>query len=181
MNIASPSDLPDVPQQDLPDTRQACDRTELLFRLNGETFSVPVATVNEIIDPHKVSKVPNADPLVPGIVNVRGTIIPLFDIRTRLKMDRVENTQTSRMIVVEQTGTDGNVTRLAFCADSVDQVVERTTSHYDPLPELGVPWPVDCLAGTLRANDELVFALDTEKLFCINQLQSESLGDDALP
>ncbi len=140
-------------------------RTVLLFRLDGETFALPVTAVNEIIDPQRTTPVPNASPLAPGIINVRGTIIPFLDIRVRLGMPPQDAGPATRMIVFEQPGPEGDLQRIAFAADAVERVVDRADGPLAAVPELGVRWPADCLAGCFRDQAELVICLDPTTVF----------------
>ncbi len=147
---------------------------DLLFRLDDETFAVPVSGVNEIIDPQRMSPVPNANPLAPSIINVRGSIIPLFDVRARLAMEPATTTSETRMIVFERTGSDGEPLRLAFSADAVERVVERGMGGMTPLPELGVAWPHECLSGSYRHEGELIICLDVDAVFCVGGTLNEA-------
>lgn len=137
----------------------------LLFRLDEETFAVPVASVDEILDPQPATPVPHADPLSPGLINVRGAIVPMLDMRRRLAMPAAAPTETARIIVFETLGAAGGTERLAVLADAVDRVVAREAATLEPLPELGTCWPADCIAGSFRDGATLVVCLDPAALF----------------
>lgn len=141
------------------------DNGVLLFRLDEETFGPPVAAVGEIIDPQRVTPVPNAGPFAPGLINVRGTIVPLLDVRSRLRMSPPTDSPTARMIVFEAADSEGEPERIAFLADAVERVVERADAALDPVPELGANWPADCVAGSFRNDDQLVICLEPAALF----------------
>ena len=136
----------------------------LTFRLDGEAFAFPVTRVHEILDPIPVTPVPNAGAFAPGVINVRGVVVPLLDIRHRLLMKPAEETQASRIIVFE-ADLAGGQQKLAFRADSVEQVLESTPREMVPLPELGAVWPRRFVKGSLRHDNELIVLLDAQELF----------------
>jgi len=136
----------------------------LIFRLEGEPFAVSVKGVHEILDLQTPTVVPNAPACSPGLINVRGVVVPVFDIRHRLGMVSGKEHASSRMIVFEHM-IEGETGRLAFSADSVEEVYETDLSTLEPIPELGAIWPQACLDGAIRRNDELVVLLNTDALF----------------
>lgn len=136
----------------------------LTFRFEGEAFAFPVTRVQEILDPVEYTPVPNAPAFVPGVINVRGVVVPVVDIRHRLKMLQGSISEASRMIVFE-TDVNGARQKLAFRADSVEQVIEGPAGPVEKLPELGATWPRRFIAGAMRHGDELIILLDADELF----------------
>ncbi|MFN4099894.1 MAG: chemotaxis protein CheW [Pararhodobacter sp.] len=136
----------------------------LIFRLSGDTFALPVGEVHEILDPMPVTPVPNAAAFAPALINVRGAIAPLIDIRHRLQMPAALADAHARVIVLELP-VNGAATRLAIMADAVEQVIETDLAAIEPLPELGARWPEQYVTGVARHGDGLVILLDTETLF----------------
>lgn len=136
----------------------------LIFKLEGESFAVTVDSVHEILDPQEPTPVPNADPFAPGLINVRGVVVPVIDVRRRLGMRPLEMTETTRMIVVEHV-IDQVPTKLAFLADAVDKVVEVDFTQIEDMPDLGTCWPQVYLRGALRRENDLVVLLETVALF----------------
>lgn len=145
----------------------------LTFRLDGEAFAFPVTRVHEILDPIPYTPVPNASAFAPGVINVRGIVVPLVDIRHRLLMSPAAETETSRIIVFE-VDIAGTRQKLAFRADSVEQVLEGVSDKIEPLPELGAVWPRRYVQGALRHEDELIVLLDSHELFAPSQDTSEA-------
>ncbi|MFT6103950.1 MAG: purine-binding chemotaxis protein CheW [Paracoccaceae bacterium] len=136
----------------------------LIFRLEGEAFAISVSWVHEILDPQDPTPVPNAGPFSPGLINVRGVVVPVINVRHRLAMGPAKRLETTRMIVFEHP-VDGVPTKLAFSADSVEDVLENDMMNIRKIPELGAIWPPEYLKGAIRNNGELVVLLDTETLF----------------
>lgn len=136
----------------------------LIFRLSGEAFAIAVTWVHEILDPIAVTVVPNAAAFAPALVNVRGAIVPLIDIRQRLRMAPVTPGATARLIVLELP-VSGVPTRLAIMTDAVEEVAETDLSVLESIPDLGARWPEHYVRGVARIGDGLAILLDTETLF----------------
>jgi len=138
--------------------------TMLTFRLQGEIFALSVAHVSEVIDPLPTTPVPRAGALVPGLVNVRGSVVPVMSLRHRLGTTETDNTAESRMIVLTaQIG--GEAVVLAVTADSVERVMEIEIAEIEPVPEIGIGWPAECLSGVAKSEGDLVLILDPEVVF----------------
>lgn len=136
----------------------------LIMRLSGEAFGLPVRIVNEIIDPIHITRVPNAPAFAPGLINVRGAVVPVLDLRHRLRMQPSEPQSTARIVVIETT-LDGEPLRLAIMADAVEEVVDVDLGKLEAVPDLGAPWPDIYVLGVLRYPKGLVVVLNGDTLF----------------
>lgn len=137
----------------------------LIFRLSGEAFAISVRRVHEILDPIPVTVVPNATDFAPALVNVRGAIVPLIDIRHRLRMPAAFPGSTARLVVLELP-VAGVPTRLAIMTDAVEEVVETNLASLETIPDLGARWPEQYVQGVARIGDGLAVLLNTDNLFC---------------
>jgi purine-binding chemotaxis protein CheW len=142
------------------------DHTVLVFLLDGETFALPIDNVLEIVDPVAVTPVPHAPEIAPGLVNVRGTILPLFDIRHRLGLPPKPKSREARMVVFD-AAQDGRTVRLAFLADAVERVLDLEPAAVSDFPELCAMWPAECLAGAGHQGDTLIVRLSPDTVFQI--------------
>lgn len=138
--------------------------TVLIMRLSGEAFGLPVRLVHEIMDPIPVTRVPRASRFAPGLINVRGAVVPIVDIRERLRMASAPPCETARIVVLNLPG-DTSPLRLAILADAVDEVIEVNLANRETIPDLGAPWPETYVAGVTRHRDGIVVLLNTETLF----------------
>ncbi|WP_050930091.1 chemotaxis protein CheW [Aestuariivita boseongensis] len=137
------------------------DATETLltFRMDGERFAIAVGAVAEIIDPQRTTRVPNSGSLAPSLLNVRGTIVPLIDLRHRLGMESGERLHSSRLLVIE-IAIDGELTKIAIMADAVEDVIDAATAEVEPIPDLGVRWPTECFRGAIKHKGDLIILLE---------------------
>jgi len=146
------------------DAEAAERRTILTFRLEGEIFGLDVDHVQEIIDPLPMVRVPLAGVEAPGLMNVRGSIVPLLALRRRLGKGDAARTDDSRLIVLD-VPVGGEPTRIAIEADAVEQVIELGPGSFEPVPELGIDYPPQYLEAVARIDGELVILLKTETVF----------------
>ena len=144
----------------------------LIFRLSGEAFALPVNGVFEILDPIPTTRVPGAPEFACDLINVRGSIAPLFDLRKRLGMPEARLGASTRFIVLELP-VAGEPTRLAIEADSVDEVIEPDPGSFEPIPELGARWPERFIRGICTHEGQLVVLLEAEALFAPEQATHE--------
>lgn len=136
----------------------------LVFRLDDDAFAIAVAAVHEILDAEDPTPVPNADAFAPGVINVRGVVVPVVDVRYRLGMAEPLDPGVCRMIVVE-VPIDDVPQKLAFLADAVEDVIEVDLASAEKIPELGAIWPSVYLHGAVRQQGELIVVLDSSTLF----------------
>ena len=136
----------------------------LTFELDGEFFAVDVANVHEVIDPLPLTIVPNADPFAPGLINARGSVVPVLDLQHRLGMKRSEQTPDTRYVVLE-TDDGEDRTKFAMIADGVHEVVEIDEAEIQPAPELGLKWEPEYIRGIAQIDKALLIFLNTETIF----------------
>ena len=135
----------------------------LIIRVCGEALAIPVSHVHEVIDPIPRTRVPRASSFAPWLINVRGAVVPLVDVRERLRMP-VSSENQGRIVVLD-IAVGAETYRLAMLADDVQEVVDIDPAAIEDLPENGSPWPANYVTGALRRGDDLILLLDPENLF----------------
>lgn len=145
----------------------------LTFRMRGERFALTVQHVNEIIDPIEETPVPNAPPWAPSLVNVRGSVVPMFDIRYRLGLGRSAPSDTARIVVLD-VEIDAEPTRLAVLVEAVEDVIEANIGQFETIPELGARWPAEFIDGVAHHGDDLVVLLNSDRLFHVTSPAHEA-------
>ena len=132
------------------------------FQLGHEIFAIDIQDVQEIIRLGEITHVPNAPHYVEGMVNLRGKIIPIINLRVRFGLCVTEPTKDTRVIVVEVAHVI-----LGFIVDSVEEVLRLPEECIEPLPPTGWGGADECHRGVGRVNGRLVILLDLERLFGI--------------
>jgi purine-binding chemotaxis protein CheW len=140
-----------------PDLAAAPPVDFLTVSLGQDVFALAV----EVLDPPPVTTVPNAPAFAPGLINVRGNIMPLIDLRRRFAMPAVADTESSR-VIVSRVETGGEGFFVAIKADAVHEVVSLERAAVEPVPENGTRWPLRFLRGVVRHGGGFVVLLDLE-------------------
>ena len=135
----------------------------LMLGLAGEVFAVDARQVREILDPAPVTRLPGAKPYVAGVMNVRGKVIPLADLRLRFGMPPAPVTADSRFIVLE-IELDGEPTTIGIVADKVYEVTELDASTLQKTPPVGMHWRPEFVAGIAKWRDEFIVLPDMAKI-----------------
>ncbi len=125
----------------------------------GEEFAVDILSVQEIIRMVEITKVPKAPSFVEGVINLRGRIIPVLDLRRRLGVPGAERTVQSRIVVVMVRGRV-----VGLVVDSVSEVLRIPKSAMEPTPSLGTTVGAEFIQGVGRLEDRLLTLLDLKRL-----------------
>lgn len=132
------------------------------FALDKEEFGIPIAQVREVIRVGEITRVPQARQHVRGVTNLRGRILAVVEIRTRMGLSVAELTPSSRVIVV---GVHDRT--LGILVDGVSQVVKLPAKTVAPAPEEVLSSNVDYITGVARWNSRLIILLDLEKVLLL--------------
>jgi purine-binding chemotaxis protein CheW len=129
------------------------------FALDREEFGIPIGHVREVIRVSDITRVPQARPHVRGVTNLRGRILAVVELRTRMGLTAAEITPRSRVVVV---GIRERM--LGILVDGVSQVVKVPTTTVTPAPEEIMSPGTDYITGVARWNSRLIILLDLEKV-----------------
>ncbi|OPY73283.1 MAG: Chemotaxis protein CheW [Syntrophorhabdus sp. PtaU1.Bin058] len=130
------------------------------FKLENEEFGVDILKVQEINKMMNITKIPNAPSFIEGVINLRGKIIPIIDLRKRLGFHNRVYDKSTRIIVVE---LDGLV--LGFIVDSVSEVLRIPGNTIEPPPSIVAGIESDYIEGVGKLNDRLLILLELKKIF----------------
>ena len=128
------------------------------FRLAGETYGIPIMLVHEIIRPCEITRIPRSPEYVRGVVNLRGKIVPVIDLRRRLALPDAVETGSTRIVVVEvEQGIVGMI------VDGVSQVIRLPAAQIEPPSDLVADVETELVIGVGKLGDDLVILLDIPK------------------
>lgn len=145
-------------------------RPYLTFRLNEEIFALDVAAVREVLDFTNITKIPRTPEFMRGVINLRGSVVPVVDLRLAFNMTRTEKTVNTCIVVVEVAFDDERVI-VGALADSVEEVVEMEPDQIQPVPSLGTSIRADFIRGMGRRDSEFVMILDIDRVFAGGELE----------
>ena len=138
-------------------------RQVLMLGLAGEMFALDARQVREILDPVPVTRVPGAQPYVSSVLNVRGKVIPLADLRVRFGMPPASITPDSRFIVLE-IDLAGEPTTIGIVADKVYEVTDLDTSTLQKAPPIGMRWQPEFIAAIAKWKDEFIIVPNMKQI-----------------
>ncbi len=135
----------------------------LTFVLDGELFALPILSVQEIRGWERVSAIPRTPAHVLGVINLRGTVVPVVDVRARLGMAPREVTATTVVIVVRIPASGGAIT-VGCVVDAVSDVVDLDPAHVGPAPDICGTIDRHFVRGVTTLDARLMLLLDLEGL-----------------
>ena len=141
----------------------------LTFKLGDEIFSIDVSQVREVLDLPAITKVPKAPPYLRGVINVRGNVVPVIDLRIKFGITQTENTVNTRIIVMDLTMDEEKVI-LGAIADSVHEVLEIPADRIEPPPNIGNRWRTEFIRGIGKQNDQFIMIIDADRVFSTDML-----------
>ena len=154
-------------------------RQYLTFRLEEEIFGVDVAQVREILDYIKVTKVPRMPDFMCGVINLRGSVVPVVDMRIKFGMNKVEATVDTCIIVVD-VNLEGEATTLGALVDSVQEVFELEPAEIEAAPRLGTKLRTEFIKGMGKRNEMFIILLDIDKIFSSEELEIINESSDTI-
>ena len=131
--------------------------------IGEESFAIPIAHVQEILDLRPIARLPHAPACLVGLIDVRGQSVPVMDLRELLSLAPVEPGPGTRILVLEVVLASGPL-RLGLVVDRVFEVCELDADTVDARPEIGRPWGSDCVAGIGRRSGGFVILLEVTRL-----------------
>ncbi|MCM2293304.1 chemotaxis protein CheW [Allorhizobium sp. BGMRC 0089] len=140
----------------------------LTFNLNGETFAIEAINVQEILDLLPETKVPGAKPYVSSVINFRGKVIPLADIRLAFGMEVREPTIDSRIIVLE-LDIEGEATLVGIRTDRVFEVTTLPRHASEPPPSVGMRWRADYIECLVKRDGQFIILPNLMAIFSLTQ------------
>jgi purine-binding chemotaxis protein CheW len=135
----------------------------LTFSLAGEEYGIGILKVKEIIGMMSVTHVPQTPDFVKGVINLRGKVIPVVDLRLRFGLEAASYTERTCIIVVEVAGASGSV-MMGIVVDAVSEVLNVRGADIENTPTFGVQLNTECILGLAKAADGVKILLDIDRV-----------------
>lgn len=136
----------------------------LTLRMQDEMFAIEAGSVREILDLVPITEVPNAPAFVTGLINVRGRVVPLADLRVMFDMDRPPPDKDTRIVVLE-TEIEGETTVVGILADKVYDVTGIEAAAIQEAPKVGMRWRPEFVKGIGKRNGNFIVIPDLGRIF----------------
>ena len=141
----------------------------LTFKLGDEVFALDIAKVREVLDFSTVTRVPRMPAFMRGVINLRGSVVPVVDRRLKFGMERADKSKDTCVIITEVM-MDGEATIIGALADSVQEVLDLEPQNIEPAPRIGTMLRTEFIKGMGRQHDRFIILLDIDKIFSAEEL-----------
>ncbi len=153
----------------------------LTFKLDEEVFALDISKVREVLDFTKVTKVPQTPEFMLGVINLRGSVMPVVDMRLKFGLSKTEPTVNTCIIIVE-IELDGEITMLGALVDSVQEVMELDPDQIEPPPRIGTRLNTKFIKGMGKHGEGFLIIIDIDKVFSMDELaMAQEIGGEQLP
>jgi purine-binding chemotaxis protein CheW len=140
----------------------------LTLDLQGEVFALEASCVREILDPPPITEVPGSQPFVPGLINVRGKVVPVADLRIRFGMELKPATIDTRIVVID-VDIEGEPTMVGIRADKVHEVTEVTAAALEEAPRIGMRWRPEFIRCIAKRGADFIIVPDIARIFAADR------------
>jgi purine-binding chemotaxis protein CheW len=141
----------------------------LSFQLADELFSLNIGKVREVIEFTSVTKIPQTPAFMRGVINLRGGVVPVVDLKEKFMMGKTEKTINTCVIVTEVAIGEEPVI-LGIMADAVDEVFDLASEQVEPAPKIGTHLNTEFLLGMGKKDNEFILLLDIDRIFTLDEL-----------
>lgn len=141
----------------------------LTFKLGPEVYALDVASARQIVEFTLITQIPGTPPWVRGVINLRGTVVPVLDLKMKFDLGTTERTVNTCVIIVEFT-VDDEVFVVGMLTDSVQEVFELDAGQIEPPPKFGTRVSTEYVRGMGRRDDNLFIILDPQRIFAAGEL-----------
>ena len=155
----------------------------LTYKLGDEVFALDIARVREVLDFTAITKVPRTPEFMRGVINLRGSVVPVVDLRIKFGMTRTERTVNTCIIIVDIM-VENDIVTIGALADSVQEVLDLGAELIEPAPKIGTKLKIEFIKGIGKWNDTFVIILDIDKFFSSDELamaqtdETQAAGQD---
>lgn len=143
----------------------------LTFTLDDEVFGLAISKVREVLDFETVTRVPQTPAYMRGVINLRGSVVPVMDMRLKFGMSKTVKTVNTCIIIAEIV-MEGETTILGALADSVKEVLDLEPDQIEPAPRIGSKLRTEFIRGMGKHNDEFIIILDIDKVFSAEEISA---------
>ena len=140
------------------------DNKYLTFKLSDEKYAIPITKIKEIIGMLNITKVPRLPQFIKGVINLRGRIIPVIDLRLKLGLEQKDYNERTSIIVIELL-TSSEILVSGLIVDTVNDVLDIADENIEPPPKYGSGIDQEFLNGMGKVKDEVIMLIDADKVF----------------
>lgn len=152
----------------------------LTFTLGNEDFGLDIGKVREVLDYTTITRVPRMPEYLSGVINLRGNVVPVIDLRYKLGMGAIEQTVDTCIVIVEIM-IDDEIIHVGAIADSVKEVIDLDPSQISPPPKLGTRINNEFIKSMGSQGEKFLMILDIDKILTADQLDiAQKMNDEKI-
>lgn len=140
----------------------------LSFKLGNEYFAAHVKHVINILELTEITPVPKSPDYMKGVINLRGTVLPIIDTRLKFGMEASKYSQDTCILVIN-VSIDGELVNLGALVDNVQEVLKIEDNHIKPAPSIGNKYKPEFINGIIHLNETFIMILDMDKVFSVTE------------
>jgi purine-binding chemotaxis protein CheW len=146
-------------------------RQYLTFTLDREVFAIQIFKVREVVELSRITKVPQAEDYMIGVINLRGNVVPVVDMRIKFGLAKSEYTRDTSIIIAEASKAEGDIV-VGALVDSVKEVIDLDEKQLEPPPGIGMRLERKFVTAIGRRDDGFIIILDIDKVFSSAELEA---------
>ncbi len=152
----------------------------LTFFLGDERYAIDVRKIHEVLEVPRITRVPRMPAFVSGVMNLRGNVIPVMDLRHKFGLGKTEITEDTSIVVTEISDVFGDeeqsVLEIGLFSDAVDQVLDIPPENIEPPPAIGTSIDTSFIRGMGRVGDDFVIILKLDSLLSEKELSGQGVS-----
>ena len=141
----------------------------LTFLLGGKTYGLAILNIKEIIEYGEITEVPMTPNFISGVINLRGSVVPVIDLSQRFSGQSTEHTKRTSIIILEVKNDDLKI-EIGVTVDMVNEVLDIHPGEIEPAPSLGEQIQINFISGMAKIDNRLLILLDIENILSIDEL-----------
>lgn len=141
----------------------------LTFQLGDELFAFDVLRTNEVLEVSQITRIPGASDAMVGVINLRGSVVPVVDLRKRLNMPIKDHTIDTSIIIIDTEYGDDKVI-LGVLVDAAKQVIMLDKSQLEPPPKVGMKLNIEYITAIGKHDNNFIILLNSDKIFSEQEL-----------
>jgi len=143
----------------------------LIFLLDQEIYATDINQIQEVLEYRKITIVPKTPDFMLGVINLRGQVVPVVDLRQQFDMN-IADISVDTCIVIVEVLVDGEKTAMGILADAVKEVIELDATQINPPPRIGSHIDTRFISGMGKLNDEFIVILNLPRVFSKEQIET---------
>jgi len=143
----------------------------LTFFLGEETYGIPVLKVREIISMLPITQVPQVPTYMKGVINLRGKVIPVLDLRAKFSLPETQATASTCIVVVQIKGAEGQINLIGLIVDAVEEVANIAEADIEPTPDFGGTVSVQYILGMAKIKGTVKSLLDIDQIIAADTIE----------